>query len=401
VVDWKRNLAFVWVAQFFSLIGFSFALPFVPFYLQELGITDPAMLRVWTGLFAAGSGIPLAIAAPIWGLLADRLGRKPMSLRASLGGAVVLAGMGLARSPGTLMAFRVMQGVFTGTITANLTLVVSNTPEKRMGFAIGIFNSAVYAGDTLAPLIGGLCADAFGYRVSFLVSSVSLVLSFLVTLFFVREEFQPAEPRQPLRLSELRADLSSLTPGILPVIALIALAGVARYLAIPIYPLLVQEIALPSLGLATQTGLVNAAAGVAIVLAGIVFGRLADRGNLSRLGTACSLGGGVLTVGLAAARSIGALVPMRAAAEFSSGGLDPMLNILLARRVEPKRRGLVFGLAGSVRSAAWAVGGMAGGLLSALSGFWAVFLAGGLLYLVCSWFFWRVAGRPARAAQVS
>ena len=93
-----------------------------------------------------------------------------MSLRASLGGAVVLAGMGLARSPGMLLAFRVLQGVFTGTITANLTLVVSNTPEKRMGFAIGMMNSAVYAGDTLGPLFGGFCADLFGYRVSFLIS---------------------------------------------------------------------------------------------------------------------------------------------------------------------------------------------------------------------------------------
>ena len=398
MVDWKRNLAFLWVAQFFSLIGFSFALPFAPFYLQELGITGRSELRVWTGLFAAASGVPLAIAAPIWGSLADRLGRKPMSLRASLGGAVVLAGMGLARSPGMLLAFRVLQGVFTGTITANLTLVVSNTPEKRMGFAIGIFNSAVYAGDTLAPLFGGLCADAFGYRVSFLVSSVSLVISFLVTLFFVKEDFRPSQPRRPLRLSSARASLTSLLPGILPLIGLIALAGVARYLAIPIYPLLVQEIALPTLGVATQTGLVNAAAGVAVVLAGIVFGRLADRGNLARLGTACCLGGGVFTGGLAAARSIAALVPMRAAAEFSTGGVDPMLNILLARRVGPERRGLAFGLAGSVRSAAWAVGGMAGGLLSAWTGFWSVFVLGGLLYLAGSWFFWRVAGRPVDAA---
>ena len=39
MVDWKRNLTFMWLAQFFSLMGFSFALPFVPFYFQELGVT--------------------------------------------------------------------------------------------------------------------------------------------------------------------------------------------------------------------------------------------------------------------------------------------------------------------------------------------------------------------------
>ncbi len=394
MVDWKRNLAFVWIAQFLSLVGFSFALPFVPFYFQELGVTGRGALRVWTGLFAAGSGIPLAIAAPIWGSLADRYGRKPMSLRASLAGAVVLAGMALARTPGVLLVFRVLQGVFTGTITANLTLVVSNTPEERLGLAVGIMNSAVYAGDTLGPLFGGLCADRFGYRLSFVVSALSLLASFLVTLLFVREEFQRA-PEVPVRLSLAGARVS--VAPFLPVIGLIALAGFARYLAIPQYPLLVQEIALPSLGLATQTGLVNAAAGVAVVLAGIVFGRLADRGAFSRLGTASSLAAGALTFALAAARRLAVLIPLRMGADFCSGGADNLLNILLARRADPKRRGLAFGLAGSVRSAAWALGGLVGGLLSAAAGFWAVFLLGGAGYLAGGWLFHRIAGgKPNR-----
>jgi DHA1 family multidrug resistance protein-like MFS transporter len=408
VVDWKRNLTFLWIAQFFSLVGFGFALPFIPFYFQELGVTGRGTLRIWTGLFAAGSGIPLAIAAPIWGALADRWGRKPMSLRASLGGAVVLAGMALARTPGMLMVFRVLQGVFTGTITANLTLVVSNTPEKRLGLAIGTMNSAVYAGDTLGPLIGGLCADLFGYRVSFLISAISLLISFLVTLLFVREDFRPPDraasqppPASRRSLAGLRAGLRPALRGMvapfLPVVGLIALAGFARYLAVPQYPLLVQEIALPSVGLATQTGMVNAAAGVAVVLAGILFGRLADRGGFSRLGTAGSLAAGAFTAALAAARSFGLLVPLRMAADFCYGGVDPLLNILLARRVDPGRRGLAFGLAGSVRSAAWAIGGLAGGLLAAAAGFWAVFLLGGALFLAGAWFFSRLTAGAAGA----
>lgn len=319
MVDWKRNLTFLWIAQFLSLIGFSFALPFVPFYFQELGVTGRGALRVWTGLFAAGSGIPLAIAAPIWGALADRYGRRPMSLRASLAGAVVLAGMGLARTPGMLMVFRVLQGVFTGTITANLTLVVSNTPEKRIGLAVGIMNSAVFAGDTLAPLLGGLCADRFGYRLSFTISALSLLASFLVTLLFVREEFQrpPRPASRPARLPLRLAGLRTAVAPFLPVVGLIALGGFARYLATPQYPLLVQEIAVSSLGLATQTGLVNAAAGLSVVLAGIVFGRLADRGGFSRLGRVSALAAGAFTAALAAARSIALLIPLRMSADFS------------------------------------------------------------------------------------
>jgi DHA1 family multidrug resistance protein-like MFS transporter len=279
VVDWKRNLAFLWIAQVFSLIGFSFALPFVPFYLLELGITGREQLRLWSGLFTAGAGVPLAIAAPIWGALADRLGRKPMSLRASLGGALVLAAMGLARTPGMLLAFRVLQGVFTGTITANLTLVVANTPERRLGFSIGIMNSAVFAGNTFGPLAGGFFADLFGFRASFLISSLSLVISFLVTLLFVKEKFLP----RPVRLRWPHLHLAQFWyswRAFLPVIGLIALLTLAGNMAIPIYPLLVQEIARPGLGVAIQAGIVNAAAGLAVVLAGVLIGRLADRGGL-------------------------------------------------------------------------------------------------------------------------
>ncbi len=401
MVDWKRNLTFLWIAQFLSLIGFSFALPFVPFYFQELGVTGRGALRVWTGLFAAGSGIPLAIAAPIWGALADRYGRRPMSLRASLAGAVVLAGMGLARTPGMLMVFRVLQGVFTGTITANLTLVVSNTPEKRIGLAVGIMNSAVFAGDTLAPLLGGLCADRFGYRLSFTISALSLLASFLVTLLFVREEFQrpPRPASRPARLPLRLAGLRTAVAPFLPVVGLIALGGFARYLATPQYPLLVQEIAVSSLGLATQTGLVNAAAGLSVVLAGIVFGRLADRGGFSRLGRVSALAAGAFTAALAAARSIALLIPLRMSADFFSGGADSLLNVLLARRADPGRRGLAFGLAGSVRSAAWALGGLVGGLLSAVAGFWAVFLLGGASFLVVSWLFGRLVSGNRPAAQ--
>ena len=64
MVDWKRNLTFLWIAQFLSLIGFSFALPFVPFYFQELGVTGRGALRVWTGLVRRGLRDPAGHRGP-------------------------------------------------------------------------------------------------------------------------------------------------------------------------------------------------------------------------------------------------------------------------------------------------------------------------------------------------
>ena len=46
MIDWRKNLFLLWICQVLSLMGFSFALPFTPLYIQEMGITDPESLRL-------------------------------------------------------------------------------------------------------------------------------------------------------------------------------------------------------------------------------------------------------------------------------------------------------------------------------------------------------------------
>lgn len=376
--EWKRNLLFLWISQAFSIIGFSFALPFVPLYLQELGVTGQEELRIWSGLFVAGSGIPLAIAAPVWGFLADRWGRKLMILRANLGGALTLLGMGLAPNLWALLAFRIMQGFFTGTVIANLTLVVSKTPKNRMGYAIGLMNSAVFAGNAVGPLMGGYFSDLFGFRASFFISSFFMLLSFLVALIGVRERFRPVRATASMPLLS-RSKRFLLQKGILLIIGLIFLFGFSSFLLRPVYPLLVKEIAVSELGVATQTGIVNAAAGVAAVLAGIILGRLADsqkEARVYRTGAACAIIAGSLLIPQVFSANVWQLIPFRFGASFFAFGAYPILNTILARLVPPERRGAAFGLAGSARAVGMSVGSLLGGCTAAFFGFTAVFILG-------------------------
>jgi DHA1 family multidrug resistance protein-like MFS transporter len=78
-----------------AIVGFYFVLPFVPLYIQELGVTGQSNVAMWAGLLTAGSALCMTVISPIWGVLADRLGRKPMVLRAMIAGAVILALMGI------------------------------------------------------------------------------------------------------------------------------------------------------------------------------------------------------------------------------------------------------------------------------------------------------------------
>jgi len=396
LIDWRKNLAMLWICQVLSLMGFSFALPFMPLYIQEMGITDPEALRLWSGLLMAGSGVSLAIMTPIWGILSDRFGRKPMTLRANLGGAVVLFAMGLVRSPELLLVLRIAQGALTGTVTANLTLVVSNTPDKRIGFAVGIMNTAVFTGNAVGPLVGGYFADLFGFRIAFFLSSITLLLAFLVALIWVREDFSP----QPAAgTPKIFRDLARLIRErrILPFMGLFVLFGVGRFSPRPMYPLLVKEIAAAGLGVATQAGLVNATAGTAAVLAGVVVGRLVDRGRPLVIGTVCACTAGLFLIPQGFLPTVWSLLPFVLFADFSSAGVDPIMNVLLSRQVPVERRGAAFGLTASARAIGWSLGAMLGGVLAAYLDFKAVFINAALLFFLIAFFLNRLHRRANTA----
>jgi len=108
-----------------------------------------------------------AIMAPIWGMLADRYGRKLMVMRATFAGAILMVLMVFVINVQQLVLLRILHGVFTGTIAAATTLVVSVVPKQYSGVAFGSLQTAVYLGTSLGPLLGGIAADSLGYRSSF------------------------------------------------------------------------------------------------------------------------------------------------------------------------------------------------------------------------------------------
>src|SRR5919204_4082507 len=91
---WRRTAYVVAGTQLFVLTGFGLALPFLPLYIQQLGVTDPGSVAWWTGVMSAASGFTMAAATPIWGAVGDRLGWKSMLIRAIAGGGMVLIAMG-------------------------------------------------------------------------------------------------------------------------------------------------------------------------------------------------------------------------------------------------------------------------------------------------------------------
>ena len=131
--QWKKNLVIAWITQIFSITGFGFVLPFLPYYIQELGVTEPAQIRYWVGLISSAPSLFLGAMAPVWGYLADRLGRKLMMLRANFSAVVILTIMSFSPNVYVFTALRLLQGMFTGTMNAAMTFVASSAPKNKQG----------------------------------------------------------------------------------------------------------------------------------------------------------------------------------------------------------------------------------------------------------------------------
>lgn len=364
-VPWKVQMVMIWASQALSLMGFSFSLAFAPYFIQEdLGVGIGQGLEMWVALFTSSTAVTMALAAPVWGWLADRHGKRIMLLRANFGGAACMSLMAMVTSPGVLIALRSVQGLLTGTMTAAQTYLSASVPSDKRGLAMGGLSAAVYSGTMGGAFFGGLVAKAVGYRWAFGVSGVVLLLSGLLVLLGTAEpaDVMPrkAEPQEGGK--EARWRVPGLVWGVLGLVLAVSLA---RQFDLSFLPLLVQDIhGKLDADVALWNGLVNACGSVAGLLAGVLTGWLADRMRPFALMIAGSLMAAVFSGSQMGVDSFGVLFPVRFFTIFGAGTLEPALNAWIARNVAEGRQGVVFGLSSTARSVGWSIGPLLAGVVA-------------------------------------
>jgi DHA1 family multidrug resistance protein-like MFS transporter len=380
VVNWKTNLVVIWISQLLSIAGFFFALPFGPYYIQELGVHDPAKIKFWVALFGAGPPLSLAIFSPIWGTLADRYGRRLMLLRANFGGVIVLSLMGTVQSVEALIALRFVQGIFTGTMIAAQAMVAAYTPERRSGMALGSLSAAVYMGSMIGTFVGGMFAEYFGYRYAFFGSGILLLVAGLLVFFGAKEDFiRPKydQPKKERRRTRAFTDLRHVWP----IMVLLGAMGFTRQFDTSFFPLLVQHILGTMQGAAFWTGTISAVAAAAGFLAGIVFGRLADLFSPPKIAKFSAIIAGLFLIFHWRAQTFLLLSIARFGMTFCAGGLDPLFQIWLAKETPPEKRGTIFGWAATARSIGWFFAPIMSGLVASEFGIRSIYIVEALLFV--------------------
>lgn len=382
--SWRRTLAVVWVVEFIAMIGFSMVIPFLPLFVQEMGVTDDAQVKLWSGLLLSGQALTMGLMAPVWGGLADRHGRRLMLLRATFGATVVMALMGFAQTPLQLLILRVIQGALTGTVPAATTLIASVVPRERIGFALGLLQTGMFAGVSIGPLIGGVVADTLGYRYTFFLTGGCLFLSALGVLLWVHEDFSPAEHKPGTPRSPWWQGLVEVVRGRGPLVALVVrfLSRTGTRTIGPILPLFVLALMPPesAVGAATMTGLVTGVNAIASSLGAVVLGRMSDRAGYRRILLFSTVAAGLIYLIQGAVTTTAQLIVLQFFLGLALAGTVSTLAALLARLVPEGRQGAIYGLDTSIVSGANALGPMVGSAIAVAMGNRAAFaLAGGLL----------------------
>jgi DHA1 family multidrug resistance protein-like MFS transporter len=380
---WRRTLYAVGVGELLAIAGFSTSSPIMPFYLQDLGVTDPRALALLTGLNQALPAISLAILAPIWGNIADNYGRKPMLLRAMLGGAVVVFLQGLVRAPWQFLVLRILQGCITGTVAAATILVASLAPQEEAGFGLGLLQMAIFLGASLGPLFGGVISDLVGRRFNFFATSVLLLIAGAVVYRFAVDDFKPPESRKSV--------WKTLVPNFRPLgaskalwvlLAVVAADQLAGTVLTPFLPLFIRSISPTDVLVGSTTGAVLGAGALASALAAVSVGRVSYRLGYKRVLVLCMGGAAALTIPQAFVHTPLQLLGLRIASCFFVGGNMPSVNAMIAERTGRGQRGSVYGLSSSIAAISGALGPAIGASLAIAAGYGSVFLATSVILAV-------------------
>jgi len=381
---WQLTLAIVFFAQLLTAVGFSIVFPFLPLYVEDLGSVTGMSVELGAGLVIAVQGFTMALAAPIWGVVADRYGRKLMSMRAQFGGAILLLLMAYVSSAEELIFLRGIQGLITGTVAANNAMVAAAVPRERIGFAMGTLQVGLWGGVAAGPLVGGLLADAYGFAMPFFITAGMLVLGGVMIHFGVQEEFVPLSKEDRKRISffgQWRHVISA--SGVSMVLLMRFLAGVARQMVIPIAPLFVVSL-LPANAEAQSiyAGLVISVSSATATFSGVYLGRLGDRIGHRTVLIACAVASVFVYAPQVIVGDVWQLLALQALAGLAAGGLIAAPSALLARYTDPGEEGAVYGLDNSIVAAARAVAPLVGAWIAALMGLRATFAAMTILFIV-------------------
>jgi DHA1 family tetracycline resistance protein-like MFS transporter len=387
----NKQLGSLFLVSVIDILGFGILIPLVPYMANRYGASP----TVITAIFGVYSLCQL-IAAPFWGRLSDRFGRRPILMSSLAGACVSYLILGYADSLAWLFVSRILGGFMAGNISAAFAYASDvSTPEKRAA-SLGMVGAAIGVGFTLGPAIGGILAGNDPQAASFVLpAAVSASLSVLAILLiaFLLPESNTAERRREHAARERVGPLRLLIAR--PGLRFIATAALLVTFSQAVLESIFAIWSLNKFGFGPRTVglLMFCLACLAVLMQGGGVRVLVPRLGEAKLAT---FGVFVYVVGLvtvAGAPSLAITGLGLALCGIGVGSFNPSASSLASKQADTHDRGAVMGTYQSSGSLARVIGPFVSGPIYAALGPGAPFLVGACVTLPAVWFIWRVGAR--------
>lgn len=349
----------LFLTVFVDLLGFGIVIPFLPLYVERLGLG-----AVEIGLVLSVYSLMQFVFAPVLGGLSDRIGRRPIIMLGLLGSAVGYLIYGFATSFGGLLAARAVHGMFAATTSTAQAYIADTTDESNRARGMGMIGAAFGLGFVLGPAIGGLLGRTSLSTPVFFACGLTFA-NFVFAAIVLPESHRPAPSAPHLAWSDLLRP-RSFTRGLsnsrltrlflIAFLQTLALAGLEATFAMMV-PVVYGYTAL-------GVGLLLAYAGLMQAIAqGVLIGRLTRQAG-ERVVLAAGLA--LLALGLLPLGSLpsrGVLFAALAMVSLGYGLGSPAIASLITLGADRGHEGGALGLNQSALSLARIAGPIVGGLL--------------------------------------
>jgi MFS family permease len=381
---WRRNLVVCVFGSFTTLLSLSMLLPFLPLYVQQLGVTSTSAVIQWSGVAFGATFLGTAVTAPLWGHLADRYGRKPMLVRAAIGMAVVMSLIGVAHSVVELVVLRLVAGLVGGYASASIVMIGTQAPRARAGWALGILSTGALAGNLVGPLVGGFLPVWVGIRGTFLVGGGMIAVAAAATIFLVREDFDRETDGKRGAAAESNGAASPHYAVFVALFLTAMMVLLANMSIEPIITVYIGQLGVPVDHLTRVAGIVMASSALGSMLTAARLGALADRVGGWKVIIGCLLATGLVVVPQAFVTQWWQLAVLRGLMGMTIAGLLPSIAKLVRHSTDERHSGKMLGYLQSAQFTGQVVGPLIGGQIGAHLGLREVFYATGSLLVLCA-----------------
>jgi DHA1 family multidrug resistance protein-like MFS transporter len=382
---WQRNLAVCVFGSFTTLVSLSMLLPFLPLYVEQLGMKSSAAIVQWSGVAFGATFFGTAVTAPLWGRLADRYGRKPMLVRAAIGMAIVMSLIGVARSVTDLVALRLLAGLIGGYASASIVMIGTQAPRERAGWALGVLSTGALSGNLIGPLVGGFLPGWVGIRGTFFVGGAMIAVAAVATIVFVREDFDRVlDAKRPLNAKTRQPGVTpnrSVIPALLITAMMVLLANMSIEPIITVY---IGQLGVQHDHLTRIAGFVMAASAFGSMLTAPRLGALADRIGSWNVIIGCLVATALVLLPQAYVTHWWQLALLRGLMGMTVAGLLPSIAKLVRHSGDETHSGTTLGYLQSAQFSGQVIGPLIGGQIGAHIGLRPVFFVTASLLALCA-----------------